>query len=115
MVTKTGKGRAAAHLENREVGGGTKARRVRLHPRRAPYGRHWSGFSEVLFGVGGPSNYIFLVNTFAIGGRRTTAKGAFRAQEEAWLSAPPPAYAPGRAHLRFIATEDKTLLGIFLG
>ena len=36
----------AAYLENRE--GGAAARRVPLHPRTAPYGRHWS--LEGLFG-----------------------------------------------------------------
>ena len=40
----------AACLENRE--GGARARRAPLHPRRAPYGRHWRAFSEGLFVVG---------------------------------------------------------------
>ena len=46
-------------------GGGVRARRAPLHPRRAPYGRHWRDFSEGLFVVGGrlmaPFNYIFPV------------------------------------------------------
>ena len=32
---------------------GPRARRVPLHPRRAPYGRHWRDFSEEVFVVGG--------------------------------------------------------------
>ena len=51
---------------------------------------------EGLFVVGGRpqalSNYIFLVNTFAIGGRRTIAKGVFGAQ--GGHGPVPPAYAP---------------------
>ena len=42
---------AAAYLENRE-GGGARARRAPLQPRRAPYGRNWRDFSEGLFGGG---------------------------------------------------------------
>ena len=101
----------AAYLENREGGGGPRAGRAPLHPRRAPYGRHWRDFSEECFGpegalrrpqglivVGGrlrtPSNYIFPVKTFAIGGRQTIVKGAFGAQGGPWPSGPH-AYAPG--------------------
>ena len=81
--------------------GGARARRAPLHPRRAPYGRHWKDFAlrpeKGLIVVGGrlraPSNYIFPVKTFAIGGHQTIAKGAFGAQGGPWPSGPP-AYAP---------------------
>ena len=74
---------------------GARARRAPLHPRRAPYGRYRRDFSEEVFVVGAPSGRkspwrdfsegLFVVGgrqlhfsckTFAIGGRRTIAKGA---------------------------------------
>ena len=75
----------AAYLENRE-GGGARARRAPLHPRRAPYGERSS--LEGLFGASfrrwrtpsGALQLHFPCKTFAIGGRRTIAKGAFGAQ-----------------------------------
>ena len=39
-------------MENRE-GVGARARRATLHPRTAPYGRHWKDFSEEVFVVEG--------------------------------------------------------------
>ena len=43
-----------------------------------------------------PSDYIFRVKTFAIGGRQTIAKGAFAFGAQGGGHAPvPPAYAPG--------------------
>ena len=39
-------------------------------------------------------NYIFPVNTFAVGGRRTIAKDAFGAQGGGGWPSGPPAYAP---------------------
>ena len=91
--------------------GGPRARRAPLHPRRAPYGRHWRDFSEEFFVIGGrrgapigafrpeklleelfggtfrrwraPEGVLqlhFPCKTFAIGGRRTIANGAFGAQ-----------------------------------
>ena len=90
---------------------GARARRAPLHPRRAPYGRHWRACSEEFFVVGGrlrapigafrpekpleglfggtfcswraPSGAFQLhypCKAFAIGGRRTIAKGAFGAR-----------------------------------
>ena len=56
------------------------ARRAPLHPRRAAYGRHWRDFSEECFVVGEALQLYFPCKTFAIGGRRTIAKGAFVAQ-----------------------------------
>ena len=78
--------------------GGARARRAPLHAREAPYGRHWRDFLKGLFVVGwrrwrAPSNYIFSVNTFAIGGSRTFAKSAFGAQG-AHGPVPPPLPTP---------------------
>ena len=113
----------AAYLENRE--GRPRARRAPLHPRRAPYGRHWRDFSEEVFVVGGqgalrpekplegvsggtfrrwraPEGALqlrFPYKTFAIGGHRTIAKDG---------PSDPPAYAPEvDLHLTFCAISSK--------
>ena len=94
---------SAAYLENRE--GEARDRRAPLHPRRAPYGRprHWRDFSEEFFGPSGilrpekglvvvvraPSNYIFLVKTFAIGGRQTITIWRLRRPRGAMAQCPP--------------------------
>ena len=78
------------------------ARRAPLHPRRAPYGRHWRDFSEELFGpegalrtekglivaggqLTGLDGALQLHFSFKnirgwTGGRQTNTKGAFGAQ-----------------------------------
>ena len=96
---------SAAYLQNRE--GGARARRAPLHPRRAPYSRHWRDFSEEVFVVWGrlqagkpleelsggtfcrwraPSNYIFLVKHSRLEGAEQSQRGV--------MAQCPPTYAP---------------------
>ena len=91
--------------------GGARARRAPLHPRRAPYGRHWKGFSEEVFVVGGrlrapsgqkspwrdfpeglsaPSNYIFPVKHSRLEGAEQSQRAPSAPKGEgAWPTAPP--------------------------
>ena len=78
-------------------GGRARARRAPLHPRRAPYGRHGMDFSKPSFSSLEGAQLHFPCKTFAIGGRRTIAKGAFgaKAPKGGMPQCPPPtAYAP---------------------
>ena len=86
----------AAYLENRE-GGGARARRAPLHPRRALYGRHWRDFSEGLFVVGGRPNYILHVkhsDSRLEGPEQSQRARRLWRPRGAWPSVPP-AYVPG--------------------
>ena len=70
----------------------TRAGMAPLHTRRATYSCHWRDFRRNFSSLEGALNYIFPVKTFAIGGRRKIAKGAFGAQGGHCPVAP--AYAP---------------------
>ena len=74
-----------------KIARGARARRAPLHPRRAPYGRHWRDFPEGLFVVGGrlraPFNYIFPVKHSRLEGAEQSQR-RLRRPRGSWPSAP---------------------------
>ena len=77
----------SAYFENREGGQGLGGRHFTQGGR--PTVVNGGTFRRNFSGLRAPSNYIFPVKTFAIGGRQTIAKGAFGAPGGAMAQCPP--------------------------